>query len=144
MDIKKYLTIALLLILLLTACSTTKNEEAGLSIEDILKEYQQPGANGRDASMTQLVDDPDANVNSPNCYTEGAHPIGASIAEQFPAVTSYDEVMLWFCNGALFEDILNALATEELSGVNAEATLRMIAEGFTWDEIWLELGVTDQ
>lgn len=144
MDTKKFLFITFLLILVLTACTTSRNEEPGLTIEDILKEYQQPGGGGRDASMTELVDDPDANVNSPNCYTEGEHPIGASIAKQFPTVTTYDEVMLWFCNGALFEDILNALTTEELTGVNAEATLRMIAEGFTWDEIWLELGVTDQ
>ena len=31
-----------------------------------------------------------------------------------------------------------------MTGIEAEATLRMIAEGFTWDEIWLELGVTDE
>jgi hypothetical protein len=78
------------------------------------------------------------------CYPDGIHPIGLSIAEQFEEITTYQEVMNWFCSGAEFEDILNALLTEELSDGDAESFLIMIAEGTTWDEIWLELGITEQ
>jgi len=83
-------------------------------------------------------------ISSSDCYTDGIHPIGESISDQFAIITTYEEVMGWFCNGASFEDILNALITEELTDVDAESTLYMVAEGYTWDEIWLELGVTEE
>ena len=134
----KYLII--IVIILLAACSPSDNKDSDLTIDDILKEYQTPGSGGSDQSLS----DDNENSNSSNCYKDGVHPIGESIAEQFPTVTSYNEVMMWFCNGALFEDILNGLTTEEMTGIEAEATLRMIAEGFTWEEIWLELGVTNE
>ena len=51
--------------------------------------------------------------------------------------------MNWFCSGAEFEDILNALVTEELSEIDAENLLKSIADGNTWDDIWLELGITE-
>ena len=143
---KKILLLIALVTLTLSACSNgTADEGPGMSIEDILKEYQQPGGGGRapssggDNSQTDQGDD-----TGPTCYGEERHPIAVSIAEQFPAVTSYGEIMTWFCNGAEFEDILNALATEEITGIEAEAMLRMVSEGFSWDEIWLELGVTEQ
>ena len=78
------------------------------------------------------------------CYPDGIHPIGLSIADQFAEITSYQEVMAWFCNGANFEDILNALVTQEISNVQAEIFLEMIATGNNWDDIWLELGITEQ
>jgi hypothetical protein len=78
------------------------------------------------------------------CYPDGIHPIGKSIAEQFDEITTYKEVMNWFCNGAEFVDILNALLTQELIDIEAEIFLIKIAGGSTWDEIWLELGITEQ
>lgn len=78
------------------------------------------------------------------CYPEDIHPIGMSIAEQFSNVTNYQEVMNWFCAGANFEDILNALLTEELIGMDAQNSLEKIATGNSWDDIWLELGITEQ
>ena len=78
------------------------------------------------------------------CYQEGVHPIGLSIAEQFEDITSYKEVMSWFCSGAEFEDILNALMTAELTGADGGDLLEMVADGRTWDEIWLELGIIKQ
>ncbi len=87
---------------------------------------------------------PQQPTNDANCYPDGEHPIARSIADQYAEITSYEEIMLWFCNGALFEDILNALTTQELSGVDAEELLRMVAAGKTWDTIWLELDITEQ
>lgn len=143
---KKILLLLAIVVLTITACSgSPSGENSDLSIEDILREYQQPSGEGRAPSSGGNNDQGDqAPSSGPTCYGEDQHPIGVSIAKQFPAVTSYGEVMTWFCNGALFEDILNALATEEITGIEAEAMLRMVAEGFTWDEIWLELGVTEQ
>ena len=80
----------------------------------------------------------------PDCYAEGIHPIAAGIAEDYAEITTYEEVMTWFCNGALFEDILNALTTEEITAVEADETLWQVAAGKTWNEIWLELGVTEE
>ncbi len=79
---------------------------------------------------------------APTCY-EGEHPIAISIVEQYATMTTYDEVMLWFCNGAQFEDILNALVTEEMTDTDTEDLLLQIAEGKTWNDIWLELGITE-
>ena len=100
-----------------------------------------------DASNAAMSEEPpvDLDLNgSVECYPDGIHPIGLSIAEQFEEITTYQEVMNWFCSGAEFEDILNALLTEELSDGDAESFLIMIAEGTTWDEIWLELGITEE
>jgi hypothetical protein len=139
---KRTLFMIAVLALLLTACSqAAKNSGSNITIEDILREYQQPSAEGRGPFSDGGNQDP---TNGPTCYSEGQHPIAASIVDQYSAITTYDEVMTWFCNGATFEDILDALTTQELTGVEAEATLRMVAAGFSWDEIWLELGVTDE
>jgi alkylation response protein AidB-like acyl-CoA dehydrogenase len=51
--------------------------------------------------------------------------------------------MTWFCSGAEFEDILVALQTEDQTGTPAEEMLVMLAEGFTWEEIWLVIGLTE-
>ena len=78
----------------------------------------------------------------PDCLGDEVNPIGQAIAEDFE-FTTYDEVMTWFCNGAEYEDILVALETEDLSAVPAEEMLQMLADGFTWEEIWLLTGVIE-
>ena len=93
------------------------------------------------------IREPDAEIiptSGPDCYPDGVHPIGQGIADQFAETVTYTEVMTWFCNGALFDDILNALITEELSDVEAEDTLVQLAAGMTWEEIWIDLGITDE
>jgi hypothetical protein len=76
------------------------------------------------------------------CPGEETNTIGQGIADEYE-FTSYDEVMTWFCDGAEFEDILVALQTEELSDTPAEEMLVMVAEGFTWEDIWLIVGLTE-
>ena len=51
--------------------------------------------------------------------------------------------MSWFCNGAEFEDILVALETEAQTEAAADEMLKMLADGFTWDEIWQVIGLTE-
>ena len=79
---------------------------------------------------------------SPDCLDGEVSPIGQSIAEDYD-FTNYEEVITWFCNGAEFEDILVALETESQTGTPAEEMLHMLADGFTWDEIWQTIGLTE-
>ena len=85
---------------------------------------------------------PPGATSGPDCLGAEINPIASSIAADYP-FTSYSEVMTWFCNGAEFEDILSALMTEELTGTPAEESLQMLADGFTWDEIWQLIGLTE-
>jgi hypothetical protein len=78
----------------------------------------------------------------PDCLEGEISPIGGSIAEEYE-FTSYEEVITWFCNGAEFEDILVALETESQTGTPAEEMLQMLADGFTWEEIWQLIGLTE-
>ena len=136
---KSYRFLILILILFIAACTSTgENDQAELDPNAL----PPPDMNvTRSASQDQGES---MTISSSDCYTDGIHPIGESISDQFAIITTYEEVMGWFCNGASFEDILNALITEELTDVDAESTLYMVAEGYTWDEIWLELGVTEE
>ncbi len=89
--------------------------------------------------------DPDPTLPpAEQCTTGEEHPIAVNMADTYSELTTYEEIIGWFCEGALFEDILNALTTEELSGVDAEVPLQMLADGKTWNEIWLELGITQE
>jgi hypothetical protein len=76
------------------------------------------------------------------CPGEAINNIGQGIADEYE-FASYEEVMTWFCSGAEFEDILVALQTEDQTGTPAEEMLVMLAEGFTWEEIWLVIGLTE-
>lgn len=79
---------------------------------------------------------------APDCLGGEVSLIGQSIAEEYD-FTSYEEVITWFCNGAEFEDIFAALETESQTGTPAEEMLQMLADGFTWDEIWQIIGLID-
>lgn len=122
---KRYIVILTLLTFALTGCSFLGNNNAG--IQDV------------EESIT-ATEIPPAEV----CITGEEHPIARNMAATYSEITTYEEIVGWFCQGALFEDILNALTTEELTEVDAGVTLQMLADGKTWDEIWLELGITQQ
>jgi hypothetical protein len=77
-----------------------------------------------------------------NCPGEEINNIGQGIADEYD-FTSYEEVMAWFCSGAEFEDILVALQTEDQTGTPAEEMLVMLADGFSWEEIWLVVGLAE-
>ena len=70
------------------------------------------------------------------CPGESTNTIGQGIADEYE-FTSYEEVMSWFCDGAEFEDILVALQTEDQTDFPAEELLEMLAEGLSWEDIWL-------
>ena len=104
----------------------------------------EPGAAELDTGPVQEPAEQADPTSGPDCYPEEVqHPIAEGIADQFEEITTYTEVMTWFCNGALFEDILNALMTEELSDIEAEDILALVAAGMTWEEIWKDLGISE-
>jgi len=90
------------------------------------------------------VEQPTAQVETvePDCLGGETSPIGQSIADDYES-TSYEQVMTWFCNGAEFEDILVALETEAQTDTSADEMLKMLADGFTWEEIWQLVGLTN-
>jgi hypothetical protein len=76
------------------------------------------------------------------CQDGDRNPIGESIAQDYDFAT-YEQVMVWFCDGAEFEDILLALETEADTGALADESLQMLAAGFSWEEIWLVVGLNE-
>jgi len=90
------------------------------------------------------VEEPTAQVETaePDCLGGEISPIGQSIADDYESA-SYEQVMIWFCDGAEFEDILVALETEAQTDTSADEMLKMLADGFTWEEIWQLVGLTN-
>ena len=118
---KKYLVLLFCVAFILSACSQDNSNSEG----------------NEGKSEAEKV------TSGPDCYGTDTHPVGESIADQFED-TTYEQVMVWFCNGAEFEDILQALQTEEITGDDPDKLLRRIAAGETWDEIWLDIGLTEE
>ena len=124
--------------LLLGACGTESSApvaerssalpEAGSTV------VEEPSAAVEEGEAPELV--------PTDCLNGEVSPIGQSIADDYETV-SYGQVVTWFCNGAEYEDILVALETEALTDTTAEETLKMLADGFTWEEIWQLVGLTD-
>ena len=85
---------------------------------------------------------PPAGTAAADCPGDEINPIGQSIADDYEA-SSYEQVMTWFCDGAEFEDILVALETEAQTDTSAGEMLKMLADGFAWEEIWTLVELTD-
>lgn len=99
-----------------------------------------PVAQEASASEVVVTEETTGEVATTECPGDEINPIGESIAADYDFAT-YDQVMTWFCDGAEFEDILVALETQGLTGEPAEEMLQMLADGLTWDDIWLLVGL---
>jgi hypothetical protein len=82
-----------------------------------------------------------ASVEEVHCTEVEPHPVAEGIARQFDV--SYEEVMVWFCGGHSFDDILLALQTAELVDRPA-GELLVMKEDSSWDELWETLGLVSQ
>ena len=100
------------------------------------------GCDGLD--LTPEADATEELIQDADCYENGLHPTANSIVSNYSDLTDYNEVMIWFCNGADFEDILIALLTEEITSIEAEGFLRRISGGEAWIDIWYDLGIVDE
>ena len=118
-------------LMLITACSAQQNPAVGVD---------RPATLAVSESMqgTLLT----VKTAAPNCLGDAISPIGQSIADDYESA-SYDQIMTWFCNGAEFKDILVALETESQTETLAVEMLQMLADGFTWEEIWIVTGLVD-
>jgi len=130
--------IPVLCFVLLAGCASTADQtEQNLPVENETTEQENTAAPTQDEQQS-------TSTSGPDCYGPEIHPVGQSIADQFEDYTDYDQVMVWFCNGAQFDDILTALQTEVLSGISVDDLLEMLDSGQTWNQIWVEIGLTEE
>jgi hypothetical protein len=93
--------------------------------------------------VEQVDEIPPAETSGPDCYGSEPNQVALGIIDKFED-TTYEQVMLWFCNGAEFENILVALQTEQQTGYPAGDLLLMVAGDQTWEEIWLSIGLIEE
>jgi hypothetical protein len=133
----RYWIIALLLLcLLLAGCSAQPEEPGDLNTAPV--EATQPDPVSPKPSIQE--EEPQQGETA-SCLSDPAHPIAMQIAAEYPEITSYQQIMDWFCSGFEFEDILTALQTEEISDYPADILLTMLEYGQSWEEIWIEIGL---
>ena len=145
------LLILLTVSLLVVACaaptdavplSPTEGQATATAQEEAVFPTSTTDAGALEKEPTLPTEAPPVETPEAECPGETINNIGQGIADEYE-FASYEEVMTWFCNGAEFEDILVALQTEDQSGTPAEEMLVMLAEGFTWEEIWLVIGLIE-
>jgi len=127
----RHLSVVLVALVLTTACGTQTSP---------VVEPESPILPKTDDPENQTH--PPTGTTAPDCLDGEISPIGQSIADDYETA-SYDQVMTWFCDGAEFEDILVALETEIQTETPASDMLQMLADDFTWEEIWQLVGLTD-
>ena len=144
----QYFIFILIILLLITACSVEADSPVEPELPVIPTQIQSNSPLVVETSVPAATLPPiEATTSpietaSPNCLGDEISPIGQSIANDYDSAT-YEQVMAWFCNGAEFEDILVALETEGQTDTSADEMLKMLADGFTWEEIWQLVGLTN-
>jgi hypothetical protein len=143
----RFLFTALVITLLISACSSAPLPSTEQNVPTAPSSQLEPGQPASQPTPEMVPEPvqnaiPEVETAPSNCLGEAVSPIGQSIAEEYESV-SYDQVLTWFCNGAEFEDILVALETEAQTGTPAEEMLQMLVDGFSWDEIWQIIELTD-
>ena len=143
----RFLFIALRITLLVCACNASplpSTEQNVPTAPAFQPEPVEPAPQPTTGMAPEPAQDatPEVETALPNCLGGTVSPIGQSIAEEYESV-SYEQVLTWFCNGAEFEDILVALETEAQTGTPAEEMLQMLTDGFSWEEIWQIIELTD-
>jgi len=145
--IKQFLFSISLTTLFLQACSASQSlpVEQAIPTESVAPlESLAPAAVPIQETVVAPITEasPVAEADAVDCLGGETSPIAESIAEEYE-FTDYAEVVTWFCNGAEFEDILVALETEAQTGTPAEEMLQMLADGFSWEDIWQFVGLTE-
>lgn len=137
---------SLIIISLLSACGFTNNAtkiENGNASANVNGSSNASRTIEESATSLPNVTENSDNLSDFGCVSEEIAVVTSGIADKFDLV-SVNQVNAWFCDGAEFEDILLALETEELSGFTADDMLQLVAEGYTWDEIWDFVGLTGE
>jgi hypothetical protein len=143
----RYLIPVFLITLLLYACGAPQSQPAeqvpptvSSPLQNVVEATPEPA---QEIASTPVQTEPSLDATAPpTCLGDEVSSIGQAIADEYDSA-SYEQVMTWFCNGAEFEDIIVALESESQTGTPAEEMLQMLADGFTWDEIWQLIGLTE-
>ncbi len=142
----RLLILVLLITLLLNACGAPQsqpNEQVPPTASASLQNVVEPTPEPQEMAPTQVQTEPSLGATAPpTCLGDEISSIGQAIADEYESV-SYEQVITWFCNGAEFEDIIVALETESQTDTPAEEMLQMLADDFSWDEIWQMVGLTE-
>ena len=128
---KNKLIISLGIILLLICMVGCQNNSLNAS-----NSLSKPEEISEDASTEELVENPDT-----NCSAINPHPVAEGMTETFEI--TYDEVMILYCDGYAFSDILLALETSELVDQSPEALLARLRTR-SWQEIWDDFGISPE
>ena len=99
------------------------------------------GAANQESSQTSSSNGEEGQTEYLTCLTENPHTVAQDITERFQI--SYQEVENWYCRGYSFEDIMLALMTTKLWGIDTDDVLQA-HETQTWDQIWVELDESQQ
>jgi hypothetical protein len=140
--VKQVLLLAVIVVLSVGACTSTtpaiptEGPATGAVQETPLVPTSTSEPEQIELETPQPEDTQAFEVLEEECPGESTNLIGQGIAGGYE-FTSYEEVMSWFCEGAEFEDILVALQTEDQISFPAEEMLVMLADGFSWEEIWM-------
>jgi len=126
---KNKLIISLGIILLLICVVGCQNNSLNAS-----NSLSKPEEISEDESTEEPVENPDT-----NCSVINPHPVAEGMTETFEI--TYDEVMILYCDGYAFSDILLALETSELVDQSPEALLARLRTR-TWQEIWDEFDLS--
>lgn len=141
-QIKPFFLYALLAILVigLTACSPGKENDSA----DIQTQPKETPLSNTFSGNEAAVEIPQSQGTLPafHCTDTNPHPMGQSIAETYENV-SYEQVMIWFCEGYVFDDILVALETSAATDIPASDLLEMLWEK-SWEEIWQATGLLEE
>jgi len=143
----RYLIPVFLITLLLYACSASQSQPAeqvpatvSAPLQNVIESTPE---SSQEIASTPVQTEPSLDATAPpTCLGDEVSSIGQAIADEYDSA-SYEQVITWFCNGAEFEDIIVALESEFQTGIPAEEMLQMLADGFTWDEIWQMIGLTE-
>jgi len=119
-----YIGIILLLI------TTVGCQDNSLSTNNSLTK---PESNSLDAPEGIPTENPET-----NCSAVNPHPVAEGMTENFNI--TYDEVMILYCDGYAFSDILLALETSEMVDQDPAALLARLRTR-SWQEIWDEFGI---
>jgi hypothetical protein len=138
----------LLVTMLISACGSLQPQPTeqvspttSAPVQDVGESTAEPA---QEIAATPVQTEPSLDATAPpTCLGDEISSIGQAIADEYESA-SYEQVITWFCNGAEFEDIIVALETESQTGTLAEEMLQMLADDFTWDEIWLMIGLTEE
>jgi hypothetical protein len=134
----RWFSSCLICFVILTACVSEAPETVDIQPSQVVEESTSTPLPVETIVPTETNPGNPENVDL--CPGEETNQIGQSIAEDYEDV-EYQEIMNWFCSGAAFEDIVVALETESLTGKAVEDLLKMVADGYTWEEIWFLEGL---